>query len=364
MRNHRALWLLPALVAATGCGDGITSPSSACSIDAATGIAVAASDVYGGTSYALGYPPYAIDGCRLVYVAPAGSAGGALRLRDLATGHEETIADAAESPRRPSIAGQWITWEADVAGVRVVRVRGRGDAIPITGPFDHAGEPRAAADAIVFTAWLGPGDKADADIYLYRPETQELAAVGATPGQQRFPDISATHVVWSDFAEDPDGTFDDDENDAADLVLYDRGTSAATTRRREGKQAFAMLGADGKLAYLDWNLVHPEPKLTQYELRVGDLGAPVEGDLLVAEVHTLLPYVRPVAHGARIAWVEWPNGGAARVMERPASLAAPAKALPDEGDGADLVGPIASDALTLVGVRASDAPVKLRAFAK
>src|SRR5437764_13065348 len=49
----------------------------------------------------LGYPPYAIDGCTLVYVAALDGGLGELRKRDLATGREDLLAPAADSPNRP-----------------------------------------------------------------------------------------------------------------------------------------------------------------------------------------------------------------------------------------------------------------------
>jgi hypothetical protein len=381
MRKYPASLLIPALLCLAACRDGgeettptptptptPTSKPTTCSIGAIAGLDVAASDFYGGTPYALGYPPYAIDGCRLVYLAPSadGVGAGALMLRDLATGKEQTIEGAAEAPRRPSIAGEWIAWEATVGGAPGVRVRSvNGDAVTIQGAFDHAGEPRAAADAIVFTAWLGPDDTSDSDIYLYRPDTQELVAVSATPKQQRFPDISSTHIAWADFVDDLDGIYKDQNSgtDEADVVLFDRATSSATKRNLEGKQAFPILGAKGRVAYLDWAGVQPEPKLAGYVLRIADLDAPVADDATVAQIATPLRYVRPVARGELLEWVEQPAGTSSQLRRQRADLSKPAETLPGL-DGMELVGPTASDAFTLIGVRKTGAPVQLRAFAR
>ena len=72
---------------------------------------------------------------------------------------------------------------------------------------------------------------------------------------------------------------------AADIVLLDRRSATRTTRKKPGKQAFPMLGAAGKIATLDWNLVHPEPKLSAYELRVGLL-ADAEAPQRTVHPHT------------------------------------------------------------------------------
>ncbi len=233
------------------------------------------------------------------------------------------------------------------------------------GPFDHAGEPRAAADAVVFTAWLGPEDRDDTNIFLYRPATQELTAVRPTPKQQRFPDISATHLAWADFADDLDGYYTDFSIDAheADVVLFDRATGAATTRYAPGKQAFPILGATGKVAYLDWVDVQPEPKLDAYTLRIGDLDAPIAGDAVVAQISATLLHVRPVARGPLLEWVASSDGAPVRLERQRADLTMPAVTLPGL-EGLDILGPIASDTVTLVGVRKPGAAVELRAFAR
>jgi hypothetical protein len=365
MKSSLAL-ILPLLIA--GCGSDPTQPpptpppAGSCSASAITGIQVADTDFYGGTPYALGYPPYAIDGCRLVYVAPPAmsATSGELRLRDLSTGKETVIAPASESPRRPTIAPGVIAWESSASdgNKRVVRVLGKGDAVTVSGPFDHAGEPRAAEDAIVFTAWNGADDKSDSDIYLYRPAESVLGPLVMAPGQQRFPDISTDNVAWADFSEDPDGTFDANDIDLADVVIYDRFSHTATTRHRDGKQAFPMLGATGKLAYLDWGAVHPEPKFSAYGLLVTSVGAPVTEDAMVQQVFTTLPYVRPVARGAFLEWVNQ-----ATLTRQKADLSAPATEVLTES-GADLIGPTASDKISLVGARKPGSPVELRAFAR
>ena len=380
MRSSRASLLIPAVIALVGCGDETATTSSStssttssgmpatCAIDAVAGLAVAPTDFYGGTPYALGYPSYAIDGCRLVYLAASadGLGAGALKLRDLATGDEQTIADAAEAPRRPSIAGDWIVWEATVGGAPGVRVKGAtGDTVTIQGAFDHAGEPRAAEDAIVFTGWLGPKDTDDTDIFLYRPDTLVVATVGAGAKQQRFADISATHVAWTDFSGDASGYYKDtySPSDEADVVVFNRATNVTTKRHRPGKQAFPILGAKGKVAYLDWVGVQPEPKLDGYALQIANLGAPVESDALVSQISTPLIHVRPAARGALIEWVGMSPSQGSQMLRQAADLATPAIALPGL-DGMQLVGPTASDAITLVGVQKSGGPVELRAFAR
>jgi hypothetical protein len=314
--------------------------------------------------YALGYPPYAIDGCSLAYVARPASAGerGELRLRDLSTGAERVLAKADEEARRPSVAGSLIVWEATNSGKSVIRVEGPSGTRTIEGAFDHATEPRAAGDAVVFTAWLGLGKDADTDVLLFDPSSGALQVIGGGAGQQRFADVSSTHVAFTDFAEDPDGTFDEDESDVADVVIFDRGTAVSETRKRPGKQAFPMLGAPGKIATLDWSLVHPEPKLSAYELRIGELGAPADADQLVERVSTLQPFVRPVARGSLLEWVAWPDGDVG-LYRRRVDLSSPALRLPGL-DGLALFAPSASEAITLIGARAGDGPVELSAFAR
>ncbi|RYE84644.1 MAG: hypothetical protein EOO75_17870, partial [Myxococcales bacterium] len=90
----------------------------ACDGHRADGVAVATGDLYH-------YPPYAADGCQLLYLAPVAD-GAELRLRDLTDGHEQTLAPASERPLRPSLAGPVAAWEATSEGRQVVRVRSDG----------------------------------------------------------------------------------------------------------------------------------------------------------------------------------------------------------------------------------------------
>ena len=343
-----------------GCGGESAPPPQqqqevTCDAEAAEGLAVSATDPYGGQPFALGYPPYAIDDCSLTYV----SATGELRLRDLATGADEELASAADTPRRPTIAGDLVAWEAMIGGLPSIRVRGSGGTKTIAGAFDHAGEPRVAADAVVFTGWLDADDGGDTDVFLYTPSTGAVVAVAAGPAQQRFPDVSATHIAWSDFAEDPDGAFGADA-DAADVVVLDRESGAETRRARPGKQAFPMLGAAGKIAYLDWGLVHPEPKFSEYDVRLGPVDGDGAGDAEAAHVMTQILYVRPVLRGERLSWVTTDSGGSA-LLQRGVDLATPEETVSLFMDGG-VFGPSASGALTLVGASSTDSSVTLRAF--
>jgi hypothetical protein len=338
-----------------GCG-GESAPAAGCAADAVSGVAVSATDPYGGAPYKLGYPPYAVDGCALVYVSTAGD----LRRRDLAGGGEAVLAGADEAPRRPALAGDLVAWEATVAGKPAVRLRGPGGTVTVGGAFDHAGEPRVAADAVVFTGWLSADDLGDTDVFLFTPSTGQLRVVATGPGQQRFADASATHVAWTDFSEDPDLAFSDDEDDVADIGVLDRATQERVTRQREGKQAFPMLGAEGKLAYLDWGLVHPEPKFSAYTIRLGGLGGDVSADVDVGQVDTTVLYVRPVVRGSRVNWVST-DGAGSSLLQRGVDLAGPVETVNVFPSGS-VFGPSASDTMTLVGASEANGGVTLRAF--
>lgn len=354
MKIRRLTVVLLASVALAGCGDE-TSPQPGCNAQGIEGIAVAETDVYGGVPYALGYPPYAIDGCRLAYV----STGGDLVLRDLERGTESTLASAGESPRRPALSGEDVAWEATLGGLDVVRVGRAGqEALTVQGPFDRASEPRVAQGSLVLTGWLG----ADTDVYLYDIARADLTVIAAGPGQQRFADISPTHITWTDFAEDPTGTFDDEEDDVANVVLMDRASGSPHTFEREGKQAFGTLsGGDdgGKLVVLDWGLVHPEPKFSGYTILMADVAGDNPDFVTIDMVTTKAPYLRPAARGAWLEWVGSSDGNPA-LFRRPTSLDVEATVV-SAFPGLTVFGPSAAEGITLVGA-ADGGAVTLRAF--
>ena len=165
---------------------------------------------------------------------------------------------------------------------------------------------------MVFTTWTTADPLGDTDVALYLLSTQEVVPVVSRPSQQRFAEISETHIVFTDFSEDPDGHYDANSNDLADIGVYDRATHEITIRALAGKQAFPLLLAGGSLAYLhwDWVEVHPEPKLAAYHLRVGSL-APAVGSCRPRDgarhrgISALRPPRRPWGHAGVGRFPEW-----------------------------------------------------------
>jgi len=311
----------------------------------------------------LGYPPYAFDGCTLLYLA-AGSDPGALHLRNLATGEDSVLETSATKPRRPAVSGPVITWEADGVQGSEVRVRFDGKVESMSGPFVRAEEPRATADAVVFTAFLGPGPNDDSDVYLFDVVARQLSVIAAGAGQQRFADVSATHVAVTDFSEDPKGYFDE-AGSISDIALIERATGLRSDRVAPGKQAFPLLGTDGVFAYLEWAAVHPEPKLGQFWLKVGYLDRPTSEDFNVkttGQVSTNPAYVRPSLRGLNLDFIDQGADGTALYR---AALGTPGTLASVKIAGAQqLFGPVAGDRFTLLASQRSAQNYSLLAVAR
>lgn len=306
----------------------------------------------------LGYPPYALDGCTLVYVAPE-QGGGALRLRDLASGADTVLDEAASRPRRPAVSGAVIAWEVGDDAVSQVRVHHQGLTRTLTGDFHHAGEPRVCADAVVFTAFFGEERSSDSDVYVYDVASDQLAPIAPGPGQQRFADISLTHVALTDFSEDPAGYFDEMQS-IADVVVVDRESGEVITRKVQGKQAFPLLASDGAVVYLHWGSVHPEPKFSQFWLKAGYPGDPVERDVDLKGdmVQTNPAYVRPSLHGLDVDFVDASTSLVGLYRVSLSDLTAPPATL-IPGAAVRLLGPVAGATLTLVAEQQQDLTLSL-----
>jgi hypothetical protein len=306
-----------------------------------------------------GYPPYAVSGCSLLYVAP----DGALRLRDPAS--EQLIAPASERPSRPTLAGpasdpaRVIAWES--GSEQHVRVRFAGVTRSIHGTYARSGQPRATSDAVVLSAWTSSAPDSDADVLLYEPESDQLRVIGGGPGQQLFADVSATQVAFSDFSEDRDGSFDDDGQDVANLVLVERGSLQRRTLELTGKQAFPLFTQSGQLVYLSWSLGHPEPKLAAYAIMAWD--AQRDSQRTLAQIETKPPYVRPSVFGDTVEWVERPNIGNERLMRARVLGGAPEIAF--ERAGTQLFATASSPSATLLAtLTESQASPRLLAVAR
>jgi len=280
-------------------GSGGSAGGPSC-LTNAQGIAVADVDLDG-------FPSYSVDDCQLAYVSANDKS---LKLRDLTTGNELTIAPSSENPRRPSLAGDVLAWEADVTGKSAVRVRHGGNSETLAGSFDHAVEPRATLDAVVFTGFLGPKADSDCDVFLYTTNDKAQKLVAGGKGQQRFADVSATHVAVSDFSEDPSGVYGGDGTTLANVIVVERATGTPAVRVRPGKQAFPMLGSSGTLSFLEWTTVHPVPKLQEYTIKAVPLAALLGPDVLVASVSSDQA-VRPTARAGLAEWVVRSNGKSA-----------------------------------------------------
>jgi hypothetical protein len=329
---------------ASGLGGEAGAPNDDCTASAVDGVTA-----YDGRGWdPLGYPPYALDGCTLSYVAAEGM--GALRLRDLATGNDLLLEPAAASPRRPTLAGELLAWEVELDGKSQVRVRYHGETRTLSGPFDHAGEPRATHDAVVFTAFLGAAPNDDTDVYLYDAIGNAVVPVATGPGQQRFADVSASHVAVTDFSEDPKGYFDEFSS-IADVLIVDRTSHESVVRKASGKQAFPLLGNSGTVAYLDWGAVHPEPKFSQFGLKSGKISLPVSMDssLVDEDIHTDPAYVRPSLRGNYVDFVDTRSGQVGLYRTLVDGSSKPTQ-VPIAGS-AQLLGPVAGDELTLVSRR-------------
>jgi hypothetical protein len=327
---------------------GEPAASDACSFSGVTELSV-----FSPSWDALGYPPYAIDGCTLVYVALEGE-GGALVRVDLATNTRTVLAEPSGHPSRPTLAAGIIAWEHDGTAARAVTVLSEDGA----RTFEGAVEPSVTADALVFTKLLGAQPEDDTDVYLFELGADEAKLVAGGAGQQRFADVSPTHVAVSDFSEDPRGYFDELAS-IADVVVIDRLTGEATTRARPGKQAFPLLGSADTLVYQEWGAVHPEPKFSQFFLNVARISEPVSADFNVKgedPVSTEIAYVRPALHGTRLDFVD--RGDSVQLYS--AELSAPeVKPVAMKVDALQLYGPAATARATLVASRVEGQNLRL-----
>jgi hypothetical protein len=180
-------------------------------------------------------------------------------------------------------------------------------------------------------------------------------------GQQRFADVSAAHVAWSDFAEDPTGVYSGDGTSLADVVLYDRVTKKSQVIKLTGKQAFPMLAVSGSVGFLDWLAVHPVPKLQDYRILALPLADLAAKPVLVASVQSEVA-VRPAANASRVEWVVRWSGKSTLHRARLDATSSPVEVT--LGNVAEVHAPAGTTGLSVVATRTSPgAPPTLQALA-
>ena len=307
------------------------------------------------------YPPYAVRGCRLAYVQRATRR---LVLRDLKTGAEEFVTDVPATsdavPRRPTLGRDFVAWEVGAGNATAVRVFAGGSTTTVSGTFDHAGEPRAASNAVVFTGWNVADANGDTDVFMYMVGTGETVPVATGPAQQRFADANDTFVAFTDFAEDPDGRYDQNDTDLADIGIYDRTTKATTTRKNPGKDAFPVLASDDRFGYLHWGDVHPEPKFSAFGVRAGRVGTLAATDAALADVVNASRFVMPSGGSGSLEWIAPDTTGTEQLWRAPVDGTGAARSILT---GTNFFAPQSSAGMTVVAVGGSGAPV-LRSVAR
>lgn len=296
----------------------------------------------------LGYPTYAIHGCRMAYVD---ATSRDLVLRDLTTGTEQTLEAAAFAPRRPVVARDVVAWQATMKNpnysYEVVRVL-YNDKISVIDPppsYSDMGEPAAAAGVVVMTAFKTNAFDADTDVFAYDLASGKLSAVVTGPAQQRFAAVSDSIVAVTDFSEDPKGYYSGTGGDLADIGVFDRKSASYDVRKHPGKDAFPAIVSGDVLAYLHWGDVHPEPKLEAYSVYSAHISADPSTDTRVADVLDAMRYLRPSASASTLEWVTV-NVSGESVLWRSDLVAAPVAAL--DVKNATLFSPVSFAAGTLV----------------
>lgn len=281
---------LAALLSLMACSaDSAQSAPRTCATQDATAI---------GTGFTLGadplgYASFAVDGCVLYYVTKE----GALAKRTKGQNDVQIVDPASQAPRRPSVRAGLLVWEYTENGVsRVATLDTRtGERKALTGPFVAAGEPRSTGTGVVFTGWRSAtvNGEGDTDVFL-APRGNDVARVlFEGPGQQRFADGAGDVFAMSDFAEDPSGEFSLREARLSDVVIQ-RG-DVTLKRAKSGKQAFPLVFDSGEVAYLDWESIHPEPKLQGYTLFRAAVDRPPTEDVRVGQIESRGRYLRPSA---------------------------------------------------------------------
>ncbi len=275
-----------------------------------------------------GYPTYAIHGCRMAYV-DANSQN--LVLRDLTTGIETTLDQAANKPKRPSIASDVIAWEVTLTNpdaYQSVRAFYGGAMHVIDAPASYGaiGEPAVARGVVVVTAFKTNAFDSDTDVFAFDVASGKLTPVVVASSQQRFAAVSDGLIAVTDFSEDPKGYFTGSGTDLADLGVFKRATQTYDVRKHPGKDAFPTIISGDVLGYLHWGDVHPEPKLEAYTLYTAHVSADPSTDARVADVTNAVRYLRPSASAGSLEWVTTtPSGGS--ILWRSDLVAPPVAAL-------------------------------------
>ncbi len=270
-------------------------------------------------------PTFAAQSCRLLYVERGTNR---ILMRSFANGGRE---GQIAGPAPANAARRDVSFGGGSDGVYVAWVEGPPDdsrvmvSVPgvvapkqITGPFHHAAEAKVSAGAksatapwgvVVFTGWATPDPKGDTDVYMYDPVADELTTLVGGPGQQRWPGTNSASIAVTDFGEDPDGRFDGDGKDRADIVRVTRLDGISKVVARPGFQSHAIPLGSG-VVYYDESTSDPKSVQIRYSVIEGSKPPDVQVDSLPLTAR----WFALAADGGDLAWVSTDANGTERLL--------------------------------------------------
>jgi beta propeller repeat protein len=246
--------------------------------------------------------------------------GGALWVHTLSTGESEVVAEHTAHQTDPALSGDILVWADDRGGdldLWMVDLSGGEPMMLFGGPGDQDAPTIDGTRVAFVNRSVEPYTDKEADIWMIDLEDMSTAmALVSDLSEQSYPHIHGDRVIWTDFRNDPEGTYNDFadpfENNG-DIYGYDLTLDEEFIVTNDPSKQLRPTIEGEDVVWLDWRGINPEPKYSEFQVYTRAISPEMtlgpERLIAWSSWETPALWQRPSVLSGKVAWIGMPETG-------------------------------------------------------
>ncbi|MGB0592509.1 MAG: hypothetical protein ACPGU1_22725 [Myxococcota bacterium] len=246
--------------------------------------------------------------------------GGALWVHTLSTGESEVVAEHTAHQTDPALSGDILVWADDRGGDQdlwMIDLSGGEPVMLFGGPGDQDAPTIDGTRVAFVNRSVEPYTDKEADIWMIDLEDMSTAtALVSDLSEQSYPHIHGDRVIWTDFRNDPEGTYNDFadpfENNG-DIFGYDLTLDEEFIVTNDPSKQLRPTIEGEDVVWLDWRGINPEPKYSEFQVYTRAISPEMtlgpERLIAWSSWETPALWQRPSVLGGVVAWIGMPETG-------------------------------------------------------
>ena len=246
--------------------------------------------------------------------------GGDLWVHTLSTGISEVLIDHEATQTDPALYGDILVWADDREGDLDIWMMDLSVGTPMVlfGAPGDQDAPSIDGTRVVFVhRAVAPHTDLQADIWMMDLEdTSTATALTSDLFEQAYPHIQGDRVIWTDFRNDPDGTYNDFadpfENNG-DIIGYDLTLDEEFIVTNDPSKQLRPTIEGEDVVWLDWRGINPEPKYSEFQVYTRAISPEMtlgpERLIAWSSWETPALWQRPSVLSGKVAWIGIPETG-------------------------------------------------------